>query len=219
MTFCQGRSNWLNSMWMTVPLRGFHCALITLLTYFSHINLIYEHPPSSASWWMYLMSTNVFTFTSCILFCVLLYVICHRCTWPYGVGCVRNYAVTTAKTDETSVAIQSKQAQDFDWALNKLDSSVRRTGRITKTLLLRIFHDICRTGMETQLQSRTCNVKDCCLWPLCSTMHFFFHVFRLSKWQSGFVTAAELWDPFARGSPRRAHTACTPRVGKAARPG
>lgn len=99
------------------------------------------------------------TFTSCILFCVLLYVICHSCTWPYGVGCVRNYAVTTVKTDETSVAIQSKQAQDFDWALNKLDSSVRRTGRITKTLLLRIFHDICRTGMETQLQSRTCNVR------------------------------------------------------------
>lgn len=72
---------------------------------------------------------------------------------------MRNYAVTTVKMDETSVAIQSKQAQDFDWALNKLDSSVRRTGRITKTLLLRIFHDICRTGMETQLQSRTCNVR------------------------------------------------------------
>ncbi|XP_011601434.2 leucine-rich PPR motif-containing protein, mitochondrial [Takifugu rubripes] len=75
------------------------------------------------------------------------------CTWPYGVGCVRNYAVTTAKTDETSVAIQSKQAQDFDWALNKLDSSVRRTGRITKTLLLRIFHDICRTGYPSGNQA------------------------------------------------------------------
>uniref|UniRef100_A0A672KZG1 Leucine rich pentatricopeptide repeat containing n=1 Tax=Sinocyclocheilus grahami TaxID=75366 RepID=A0A672KZG1_SINGR len=48
--------------------------------------------------------------------------------------------------DEPSVAVRSKQAQQFDWALVKLDSSVRRTGRVTKTLLLRIFHDICRTG-------------------------------------------------------------------------
>uniref|UniRef100_A0A8C1LV65 Leucine rich pentatricopeptide repeat containing n=1 Tax=Cyprinus carpio TaxID=7962 RepID=A0A8C1LV65_CYPCA len=48
--------------------------------------------------------------------------------------------------DESSVAVRSKQAQQFDWALAKLDSSVRRTGRVTKTLLLRIFHDICRTG-------------------------------------------------------------------------
>ncbi|CAF97083.1 unnamed protein product [Tetraodon nigroviridis] len=71
---------------------------------------------------------------------------CH--TWPYGLGCVRNYAVATVKKNETSAAIQSKQALEFDWALNKLDSSVRRTGRITKTLLLRIFHDICRAGME-----------------------------------------------------------------------
>lgn len=44
------------------------------------------------------------------------------------------------------MAVRSKQAQQFDWALAKLDSSVRRTGRITKTLLLRIFHDICRAG-------------------------------------------------------------------------
>jgi leucine-rich PPR motif-containing protein len=49
-------------------------------------------------------------------------------------------------TDESSLGVRSKQAQQFDWALAKLDSSVRRTGRITKTLLLRIFHDICRTG-------------------------------------------------------------------------
>ena len=48
--------------------------------------------------------------------------------------------------EEGSVGLRSKQAQQFDWALAKLDSSVRRTGRITKTLLLRIFHDICRSG-------------------------------------------------------------------------
>lgn len=74
--------------------------------------------------------------------------------WPYVVGCVRTYAVATEQKNEISVAVRSKQAQEFDWALAKLDSSVRRTGRITKTLLLRIFHDICRTGRQAQLYSR-----------------------------------------------------------------
>ncbi|XP_034754364.1 leucine-rich PPR motif-containing protein, mitochondrial [Etheostoma cragini] len=73
--------------------------------------------------------------------------------WPYAVGCVRNYAVATEQKDEASVAVRSKQAQQFDWALAKLDSSVRRTGRITKTLLLRIFHDICRTGYPSGNQA------------------------------------------------------------------
>ncbi|PWA25954.1 hypothetical protein CCH79_00001841 [Gambusia affinis] len=69
-----------------------------------------------------------------------------RCVWPYTAGCVRSYAVATEQKDEAGLAVRSKQAQQFDWALTKLDSSVRRTGRITKTLLMRIFHDICRTG-------------------------------------------------------------------------
>ena len=61
---------------------------------------------------------------------------------------VRRYAVAPEQQskEEGSVGLRSKQAQQFDWALAKLDSSVRRTGRITKTLLLRIFHDICRSG-------------------------------------------------------------------------
>lgn len=104
-----------------------------------------------------MMCSPVSVFT-CILLC-FLYVVFHSHTWLYGVGCSRSYAVTTLEKNETSVAIQSKQAQEFDWALNKLDSSVRRTGRITKTLLLRIFHDICRTGMEAQLQLRISNVR------------------------------------------------------------
>ncbi|XP_054655243.1 leucine-rich PPR motif-containing protein, mitochondrial isoform X2 [Dunckerocampus dactyliophorus] len=66
--------------------------------------------------------------------------------WPYATVCVRHFTVATEKKDEISIAVRSKQAQNFDWALSKLDSSVRRTGRITKTLLLRIFHDVCRTG-------------------------------------------------------------------------
>uniref|UniRef100_A0A8B9BMI5 Leucine rich pentatricopeptide repeat containing n=1 Tax=Anser brachyrhynchus TaxID=132585 RepID=A0A8B9BMI5_9AVES len=33
----------------------------------------------------------------------------------------------------------NRQAWQFDWALNKLDNSVRKTGRIPKTLLLRVL--------------------------------------------------------------------------------
>uniref|UniRef100_A0A8C0HAJ3 Leucine-rich PPR motif-containing protein, mitochondrial n=1 Tax=Chelonoidis abingdonii TaxID=106734 RepID=A0A8C0HAJ3_CHEAB len=55
--------------------------------------------------------------------------------------------------EEPVLSVQNKQAQHFDWALNKLDSSVRRTGRITRTLLLRIFHDMCRTGYPSSNQA------------------------------------------------------------------
>ncbi|KAM4771378.1 leucine-rich PPR motif-containing protein, mitochondrial [Rhinophrynus dorsalis] len=55
--------------------------------------------------------------------------------------------------EEHVSALRAKQAQQFDWALNKLDSSVRRTGRITKTLLLKIFHDVCRTGYPSSNQA------------------------------------------------------------------
>ncbi|TFK01649.1 putative sodium-coupled neutral amino acid transporter 7 [Platysternon megacephalum] len=51
------------------------------------------------------------------------------------------------KVQEEGVSgIQNKQAEHFDWVLNKLDRSVRITGSITRTLLLRIFLDTCRTG-------------------------------------------------------------------------
>lgn len=85
--------------------------------------------------------------------------ILHSHTWPYGLGGVRYYSVATVKNNVTSIAVQSKQAQEFDWALNKLESSVKRTGRITKTLLLHVFSDICRTGMEARLHSRTYIIK------------------------------------------------------------
>uniref|UniRef100_A0A669BL30 Leucine rich pentatricopeptide repeat containing n=1 Tax=Oreochromis niloticus TaxID=8128 RepID=A0A669BL30_ORENI len=64
-----------------------------------------------------------------------------------------SFSVATEQKDEASIAVRSKQAQQFDWALTRLDSSVRRTGRITKTLLLRIFHDICRTGYPSGNQA------------------------------------------------------------------
>uniref|UniRef100_UPI0037E7B2E4 leucine-rich PPR motif-containing protein, mitochondrial n=1 Tax=Semicossyphus pulcher TaxID=241346 RepID=UPI0037E7B2E4 len=73
--------------------------------------------------------------------------------WPYTAGCVRNYAVATEQKDESSAAVRTKQVQQFDWALAKLDSSVRRTGRVTKTLLLRVFHDISRTGYPSGNQA------------------------------------------------------------------
>lgn len=72
---------------------------------------------------------------------------------PYTSGFVRSYAVATERRDDSNAAVRSKQAQQFDWALSKLDSSVRRTGRITKTLLLRIFHDICRAGYPSGNQA------------------------------------------------------------------
>ncbi|KAK7902075.1 hypothetical protein WMY93_018844 [Mugilogobius chulae] len=72
---------------------------------------------------------------------------------PCTTGLMRSYAVATERKEEASAAVRSKQAQQFDWALGKLDSSVRRTGRITKTLLLRIFHDICRTGYPSGNQA------------------------------------------------------------------
>uniref|UniRef100_A0A3B5M0T3 Leucine-rich pentatricopeptide repeat containing n=1 Tax=Xiphophorus couchianus TaxID=32473 RepID=A0A3B5M0T3_9TELE len=77
---------------------------------------------------------------------------------PLSPVCVRSYAVATEQKDEIGLAVRSKQAQQFDWALTKLDSSVRRTGRITKTLLMRIFHDICRTGSSNHalLLLRSC---------------------------------------------------------------
>uniref|UniRef100_A0A6Q2YXQ1 PROP1-like PPR domain-containing protein n=1 Tax=Esox lucius TaxID=8010 RepID=A0A6Q2YXQ1_ESOLU len=75
-----------------------------------------------------------------------------------GTGvCLRHYAVIPEQKgpakDESSLGVRSKQAQQFDWALAKLDSSVRRTGRVTKTLLMRIFHDICRTGYPSGNQA------------------------------------------------------------------
>uniref|UniRef100_A0A3P8UZ23 Leucine rich pentatricopeptide repeat containing n=1 Tax=Cynoglossus semilaevis TaxID=244447 RepID=A0A3P8UZ23_CYNSE len=48
--------------------------------------------------------------------------------------------------DEREDASSALLSQQFDLSLTRLDTSVRKTGRITKTLLLSIFHDICKTG-------------------------------------------------------------------------
>ncbi|KAI5606873.1 leucine-rich PPR motif-containing protein, mitochondrial [Silurus asotus] len=79
----------------------------------------------------------------------------NRSAW-FSAG-LRCFSVATESKgvvkDEPSVALRTKQAQQFDWALAKLDSSVRRTGRVTKTLIQRIFHDICRTGYPSSNQA------------------------------------------------------------------
>uniref|UniRef100_A0A8D3B2P5 Leucine rich pentatricopeptide repeat containing n=1 Tax=Scophthalmus maximus TaxID=52904 RepID=A0A8D3B2P5_SCOMX len=77
----------------------------------------------------------------------------YSCVWPHAVGCVRGYALASDTKNTVSVELQSKQTHQFDWALAKLDHSVRRTGRITKTLLLSVFHDICSTGYHNGNQA------------------------------------------------------------------
>ncbi|XP_037261250.1 leucine-rich PPR motif-containing protein, mitochondrial [Falco rusticolus] len=60
--------------------------------------------------------------------------------------------LTVAPQQEGSVKeepvseIQTRQTRQFDWALNRLDNSVRKTGRIPKTLLLKIYGEMCKTG-------------------------------------------------------------------------
>ncbi|XP_035519728.1 leucine-rich PPR motif-containing protein, mitochondrial [Morone saxatilis] len=72
---------------------------------------------------------------------------------PYAVQCVRNCAVAREQKDDVSMLVRSKQAQEFDEALTKLDNSVRRTGRITKTLLLKVFDDTCRADHPSASQA------------------------------------------------------------------
>ncbi|POI36205.1 hypothetical protein CIB84_000042, partial [Bambusicola thoracicus] len=62
--------------------------------------------------------------------------------------------------EEPVSEIQNRRAWQFDWALNKLDNSVRKTGRIPKTLLLKVFQETCREGRpgsnQTLLLLRSC---------------------------------------------------------------
>ncbi|NWS65419.1 LPPRC protein, partial [Crotophaga sulcirostris] len=74
--------------------------------------------------------------------------------------------LTVAPQQEGSVKeepvseIQTRRTWQFDWALNKLDNSVRKTGRIPKSLLLKVFNEICKTegpgSNQTLLLLRSC---------------------------------------------------------------
>ncbi|XP_040849102.1 leucine-rich PPR motif-containing protein, mitochondrial [Ochotona curzoniae] len=61
----------------------------------------------------------------------------------------RLYAIAAEKKNvlqEEPPFASRRNASQFDWALMRLDNSVRRTGRIPKTLLQKVFESTCRTG-------------------------------------------------------------------------
>uniref|UniRef100_A0A2K6BUL4 Leucine-rich PPR motif-containing protein, mitochondrial n=1 Tax=Macaca nemestrina TaxID=9545 RepID=A0A2K6BUL4_MACNE len=60
----------------------------------------------------------------------------------------RLYVIAAEKKDiqEESTFSSRRIASHFDWALMRLDNSVRRTGRIPKMLLQKVFDDTCRSG-------------------------------------------------------------------------
>uniref|UniRef100_A0A8C0UVF3 Leucine rich pentatricopeptide repeat containing n=1 Tax=Cyanistes caeruleus TaxID=156563 RepID=A0A8C0UVF3_CYACU len=49
--------------------------------------------------------------------------------------------------------VQTRPTWQFDWALNKVDNTIRKTGRIPKTLLLRIFQEISKAGCPESNQT------------------------------------------------------------------
>ncbi|NWW77262.1 LPPRC protein, partial [Climacteris rufus] len=64
--------------------------------------------------------------------------------------------------EETVSEIRTRPTWQFEWALNKVDTSVRKTGRIPKTLLLKIFQQMSKEGCpgsnQTLLLLRSCGV-------------------------------------------------------------
>ncbi|XP_019503495.1 PREDICTED: leucine-rich PPR motif-containing protein, mitochondrial isoform X1 [Hipposideros armiger] len=60
----------------------------------------------------------------------------------------RLYAIAAEKNylQEEPTSFQKRNASQFDWALMRLDNSVRRTGRIPKTLLQKVFDNTCTSG-------------------------------------------------------------------------
>uniref|UniRef100_A0A8C9N6G9 Leucine rich pentatricopeptide repeat containing n=1 Tax=Serinus canaria TaxID=9135 RepID=A0A8C9N6G9_SERCA len=71
--------------------------------------------------------------------------------------------LTLAPQEEGSVKeepvseVRTRRTWQFDWALNKVDNSVRKTGRIPKALLLKIFQEIrCPGSNHTLLLLQSC---------------------------------------------------------------
>uniref|UniRef100_A0A8D1UPG4 Leucine-rich PPR motif-containing protein, mitochondrial n=1 Tax=Sus scrofa TaxID=9823 RepID=A0A8D1UPG4_PIG len=62
---------------------------------------------------------------------------------------VRLYTIAAEKKNylqEEPASSHKRNASQFDWALMRLDNSVRRTGRIPKTLLQKVFDNTCHSG-------------------------------------------------------------------------
>uniref|UniRef100_A0A8C9W1I5 Leucine rich pentatricopeptide repeat containing n=1 Tax=Scleropages formosus TaxID=113540 RepID=A0A8C9W1I5_SCLFO len=81
-----------------------------------------------------------------------------------AINTLRHFALAAkeqgvSSSDDGGPVARISQAHRADWALDLLDRSVRRTGRITKQLLLRVFRDICRghpSGNQALLLLRSC---------------------------------------------------------------
>ncbi|XP_027995808.2 leucine-rich PPR motif-containing protein, mitochondrial [Eptesicus fuscus] len=60
----------------------------------------------------------------------------------------RLYAIAAEKKNylQEESTSQRRSASQFDWALMRLDNSVRRTGRIPKSLLQKVFDNTCHSG-------------------------------------------------------------------------
>ncbi|ELK14743.1 leucine-rich PPR motif-containing protein, mitochondrial isoform X1 [Pteropus alecto] len=60
----------------------------------------------------------------------------------------RLYAIAAERKNylQEESTSQRRNASQFDWALTRLDNSVRRTGRIPKTLLQKVFDNTCDSG-------------------------------------------------------------------------
>ncbi|XP_012611837.2 leucine-rich PPR motif-containing protein, mitochondrial [Microcebus murinus] len=60
----------------------------------------------------------------------------------------RLYAIAAERKNDIQEELTSlrRTASQFDWALMRLDNSVRRTGRIPKRLLQKVFDNTCRSG-------------------------------------------------------------------------
>ncbi|XP_021508456.1 leucine-rich PPR motif-containing protein, mitochondrial [Meriones unguiculatus] len=58
----------------------------------------------------------------------------------------RLYTIVAEKKFQEEPAPMRRSSDQFEWALMRLDNSVRRTGRITKGLLQRVFESTCHSG-------------------------------------------------------------------------
>ncbi|XP_042531346.1 leucine-rich PPR motif-containing protein, mitochondrial [Dipodomys spectabilis] len=86
--------------------------------------------------------------------------------WPVAgelLSQTRLYSIVAEKKSvlqEEPTISPSRNAKQFDWALMRLDNSVRRTGRITKGLLQKVFDSTCRSdnpsGNQALLLLRSC---------------------------------------------------------------
>uniref|UniRef100_A0A8C9UDN3 Leucine rich pentatricopeptide repeat containing n=1 Tax=Serinus canaria TaxID=9135 RepID=A0A8C9UDN3_SERCA len=72
---------------------------------------------------------------------------CKMWNGPVGVQAIAEGSVKEEPVSE----VRTRRTWQFDWALNKVDNSVRKTGRIPKALLLKIFQEISKAGSNHTL--------------------------------------------------------------------